>query len=127
MLRLSQPQLSLWDSILPEELRTLSPELKRVNELLDDPRFVEPFGQRFRERRGRPTVPVDTFLRLIYLKHRHDLSYERLVEEVRDSIMWRRFCRIPLDGEVPHSKIGRASCRGRGQRSRGAVALKGEW
>lgn len=103
MLRLSQPQLSLWDSILPEELRTLSPELKRVNELLDDPRFVEPFGQRFRERRGRPTVPVDTFLRLIYLKHRHDLSYERLVEGVRDSIMWRRFCRIPLDGEVPHS------------------------
>lgn len=103
MLRLSQPQLSLWDSILPEELRTLSPELKRVDELLDDPRFMEPFVQRFHERRGRPTIPVDTFLRLIYLKHRHDLSYERLVEEVRDSIMWRRFCRIPLDGEVSHS------------------------
>jgi len=24
-------------------------------------------------------------------------------EEVKDSIKWRRFCRIPLDGKVPHS------------------------
>ena len=33
---------------------------------------------------------------------RYRLGYESLCREVSDSIMWRRFCRIPLDGAVPH-------------------------
>jgi transposase, IS5 family len=36
------------------------------------------------------------------LKFRHRLGYESLCAEVADSISWRRFCRIPLDGKVPH-------------------------
>jgi IS5 family transposase len=47
-------------------------------------------------------VPVPTLLRLLYLKHRYGLGYERLCKEVGDSISWRRFCRIPLDQPVPH-------------------------
>jgi transposase, IS5 family len=47
-------------------------------------------------------VPVDTLLRLLYLKHRYQLGYERLCREVADSISWRRYCRIGLDRPVPH-------------------------
>jgi IS5 family transposase len=47
-------------------------------------------------------VPIDTLLRLLYLKHRYGLGYESLCREVADSISWRRFCRIGLDRPVPH-------------------------
>jgi transposase, IS5 family len=47
-------------------------------------------------------VPIDTLLRLLYLKHRYQLGYESLCREVADSIGWRRFCRIGLDRPVPH-------------------------
>src|SRR5690349_20534324 len=38
----------------------------------------------------------------MFLKFRYRLGYETLCHEVGDSITWRRFCRIPLDGHVPH-------------------------
>ena len=38
----------------------------------------------------------------MFLKFRYRLGYESLCREVSDSITWRRFCRIPLDGCVPH-------------------------
>ncbi len=39
----------------------------------------------------------------MYLKHRYQLGYETLVGEVADSLSWRRFYRLALDAEVPHS------------------------
>lgn len=36
---------------------------------------------------------------------RYRLSYESPWAEVSDSITWRRFCRIPLDGTVPHPTL----------------------
>jgi IS5 family transposase len=39
---------------------------------------------------------------LMFLKFRYRLGYESLCREVADSITWRRFCRIPLDGAVAH-------------------------
>ena len=47
-------------------------------------------------------MPIDTLLRLLYLKHRYRLGDESLCREVADSISWRRFCRIALDRPVPH-------------------------
>jgi len=38
----------------------------------------------------------------MFLKLRYRLGYGVVVREVSDSITWRRFCRIPLDGQVPH-------------------------
>src|SRR5260221_707959 len=38
----------------------------------------------------------------MFLKFRYRLGFETLCAEVADSISWRRFCRIPLDGKVPH-------------------------
>ncbi|MER7284097.1 ISNCY family transposase, partial [Dactylosporangium sp. NPDC000244] len=56
----------------------------------------------FSPRMGRPSVPMETYLRLMFLKHRYQLGYESLCAEVSDSISWRRFCRIDIDGRVPH-------------------------
>jgi IS5 family transposase len=50
----------------------------------------------------RHKVPIDTYLRLMFLKFRYRLGYELLCREVADSISWQRFCRIPLGGRVPH-------------------------
>src|SRR6266581_205049 len=38
----------------------------------------------------------------MFLKFRYRLGFESLCAEVSDSITWRRFCRIPIDGRVPH-------------------------
>jgi transposase, IS5 family len=92
---------SLWEAVLPEELRELPPELRKVDALLGEDRFLEPFRRRLTATTGRPTIPVETYLRLAYLKHRYDLGWETLCGEVSDSFTWRRFCRIALDGRVP--------------------------
>jgi len=92
---------SLWEAVLPGELRELPAELAKVDELLDQERFLEPFRRRLTSTIGRPTIPTETFLRLAYLKHRYDLGWEMLCKEVSDSFTWRRFCRIAVDGRVP--------------------------
>jgi len=53
---------------------------------------------------GRPSTPMETYLRLMLLKFRYRLGYESLCREVSDSITWRMFCRIPLDVAVPHPR-----------------------
>ena len=103
MLRLRDSQTELFDAILPPEARVLSAELAAVDRLLDDDKFLAPFVARFSCPIGRPTIPIETYLRLMYLKHRYSLGYETLVKEVADSISWRRFSRLGLTGEVPHS------------------------
>jgi transposase, IS5 family len=95
-------QPSLWESVLPEEVRRLPDELARVDVLLDDAAFLAPFVAFFDPRIGRPSTPMEVYLRLMFLKFRYRLGYESLAREVSDSIAWRRFCRIPLDGSVPH-------------------------
>src|SRR5206468_7322899 len=50
----------------------------------------------------RPSIPMETYIRMMFLKFRYGLGYESLCREVSDSITWRRFCRIGLDGSVPH-------------------------
>jgi IS5 family transposase len=92
----------LWEAVLPEEVLRLSEELARVDALLDDPAFFAPFVPFFDPRVGRPSTPMEVYLRLMFLKFRYRLGYESLCREVSDSITWRRFCRIPLDGCVPH-------------------------
>jgi transposase, IS5 family len=113
VLRVAGPLVTAWDEVLPEQARRLPDELARVDAYLDDERFVAPWRSLFDQRLGRPSVPIQTLLRLLYLKHRYQLGYESLCAEVGDSIGWRRFCRIPLDQPVPHpttlvTLVGRA-------------------
>jgi IS5 family transposase len=40
---------------------------------------------------------METYLRMMVLKYRYGLGFERLCAEVSDSVSWRRFCRVSLD------------------------------
>jgi IS5 family transposase len=102
MLRTRALEVSLWEAVLPEEVLRLPEELARVDALLDDPVFFAPFTPFFDPRLGRPSTPMEVYLRLMFLKFRYRLGYDTLCREVADSITWRRFCRIPIDGRVPH-------------------------
>jgi IS5 family transposase len=102
MLRTRALEVSLWEAVLPDEVLRLPEELARVDALLDDPVFFASFTPFFDPRLGRPSTPMEVYLRLMFLKFRYRLGYETLCREVADSITWRRFCRIPLDGRVPH-------------------------
>ena len=102
MLRVAAPPPPAWDALLPPEVRRLPDELARIDAYLDDERFITPWRALFAARLGRPSIPVQTLLRLLYLKHRYQLGYRTLCREVADSISWRRFCHIPLDQPVPH-------------------------
>ncbi|CNG88916.1 transposase [Mycobacterium tuberculosis] len=102
MFRTVNDQPTLWETILPSELLVLPTELARVDALLDDVVFFAPFAAYFDARIGRPSIPMETYLRLMFLKFRYRLSFESLCREVADSISWQRFCRIPFGTRVPH-------------------------
>ena len=101
MLRERSVGESLWEAVLPAELRELPAELAKVDTILDDDRFLAPFRSRLTATSGRPTIPIETYLRLMYLKYRYQLGYETLCKEVADSLAWRRFCRLSIVARVP--------------------------
>jgi IS5 family transposase len=96
------PQLALWEAILPPEFLALPPRLVQIDRLLDDPVFFEPFVAFFDPVIGRPSIPMETYLRMMFLRFRYRLGFETLCAEVADSLAWRRFCRIPFTEAVPH-------------------------
>src|SRR5919106_3189701 len=102
MFRTRAERVSGWEAVLPAEVLRLPEELARVDALLDDPAFFAPFAGFFDPRLGRPSTPMEVYLRLMFLKFRYRLGYASLCREVSDSITGRRFCRIPLDARVPH-------------------------
>lgn len=102
MLRTVNPNRTLWEAILPEECLGMPPELVAVDALFDDEVFFAPYRAHFHDRLGRPSIPIETYLRLMFLKYRYRISFEVLCRETSDSLSWRRFCRIPLGERVPH-------------------------
>lgn len=101
MLRTVGPQGSLFELLLPPGMRVLSGELAEIDTLLADQRYFGPFRPFFDPVEGRPSIPIETYLRMMVLKCRFGLGYERLCAQVRDSLTWRRFCRIGLESSVP--------------------------
>jgi transposase, IS5 family len=79
-------RLSPWESLLPPELLRVPQEPTRVGALQDDPAFFAPFAPFFHPVLGRPSTPIEYYLRLMFLKFRYRLGYESLCAEVSDSI-----------------------------------------
>ncbi len=94
-------QQALWESLLPDEFHRLPRGLQLIDELLDDSVFFEPFVPHFSPLFGRPSIPIETYLRLMHLRYRYRLGFETLCGEVADSLAWRRFCRIGPYDTVP--------------------------
>lgn len=103
MLRTVNPQATLWEAILPAECLVLPADLAVVDGVLDDEAFFAPFRPHFDASFGRPSIPIETYLRMMFLKARYGLGFEPLCAEVNDSLSWRRFCRIPLGERAPHA------------------------
>lgn len=83
-----------------------------MDALLDDSVFFEPYRAHFSLVWGRPSIPIETCLRMMFLKHRYGLGYETLCREVADSLSWSRFCRISLGTRVSHpSTLGKITVR----------------
>src|SRR3954469_20710358 len=105
MLRLSGEQVeSLFDLGLPVAVVELPAELAAVDQLLADPAVLAPIEVGWAQDArwfGRPTIPMDRFVRLMVIKARSGWGYESLVREVSDSLHLRRFCRIGLWDRVP--------------------------
>ena len=101
MLGTTNPQHSLWEALLPEGCLGCPPSWPGSTPARQ-PGVPGPLASHFDPRIGRPSVPLDTYLRMLFLKFRYRLGDELLCREVADSISWQRFCRIPLGGQVPH-------------------------
>ena len=67
MFRTRAEQVSGWEA----ELLRLPEELARVDALLDDPVFFAPFAAFFDPRIGWPSTPMETYLRMMFLKFRY--------------------------------------------------------
>ena len=111
---------SLWDEILPEEVKTLPDDLAALDALLSDPVLLAPIAVRWERLlaeagsvpgRGRPTIPMETYVRLMVVKHRSGWGYETLMREVSDSLHLRRFCRLGLTEAVPDESTVRKLTR----------------
>lgn len=128
MLRLVAAQAeTLWDEALPIEVRELPRDLAALDELLCDSRLLAPFVEHWEREallsgvsaagHGRPTLAIETYVRLMVLKHRHGYGYRSLVAEVSDSIHLRRFCRIALCERVPDESTVRKLTRRIGEQT----------
>ena len=115
MLRLVGGQVeSLFDEALPIEVRELPEELARLDALLSDPALLAPIAQAWEQaarERGRPTIAMALFVRLMVVKQRTGWGYETLVREVSDSLHLRRFCGLSLTASVPHESTIRKLVR----------------
>jgi IS5 family transposase len=115
-----QPE-SLWDEALPVEVLELPADLAELDGLLSDPGLLAPILEHWRREvvetkravltDGRPTIAMETYIRLMVLKQRYRWGYRSLVAEVSDSIHLRRFCRISLSERVPDESTVRKLTR----------------
>jgi len=104
----------LWDELLPSEVKELPGDLAALDELLCDSALWAPIVERWQaaaRERGRPSIAIETYVRLMVVKHRCGWGYETLVREVSDSLHLRRFCRIALDARVPDESTVRKLTR----------------
>jgi transposase, IS5 family len=122
VLTLWAPQVeSLWDESLPVEVRELPADLGELDRVLGDPELMMVLVERWRQEvvrtgravlsDGRPTIAMETYVRLMVLKARYRWGYRSLVAEVSDSIHLRRFCRIGLGERVPDESTVRKLTR----------------
>jgi hypothetical protein len=74
MLTLQGEQVeSLWDEVLPIEARELPDDLARLDRVLSDPALLGPVAaawERSARDRGRPSIAIATFVRLMVVKQR---------------------------------------------------------
>ena len=111
---------SLWDEILPEEVQGAARRSGPLGRAAGrsgavgadrDRAGSGSWPRRASSQRGRPSIAMETYVRLMVIKHRSGWGYETLMREVSDSIHLRRFCRIGLIERVPDESTVRKLTR----------------
>lgn len=78
-------------------------ELAELDQLLEDEKLLSllesDLSQRYRRttQTGRHSTPVEVILRMLTLKHLRNLSYKQIVQNVKESLVLRQFCRVYLN------------------------------
>lgn len=110
MTRRKQPQRTLWEGVVPEDVRALwEPWMVEADKLLDEEELIERVyeaqgeGHPNSRTRGRAQTPAEIALRLLLLKHVRNWSYDTLEREVRANPAYRDFTRVGLE-KVPDAK-----------------------
>ncbi len=109
MVRRQHAQRSIFEMILPDGDQLWDPELRRIDEVLEDEELIEPVEEALRRRRpksrlrGRPGTPAAVALRMLVLKHLYSWSFEDCEREVRGSLIYRAFCGLDCE-RVPDAK-----------------------
>src|SRR6266487_7120698 len=91
---------------VPKLAAEIDPELRKLDELLDDDQLYQQvrtdFGKRYRYTlvHGRHSTPVEVLLRMLICKHLHQWSYQETQEQVDQNLILRWFCRLYW-AEVP--------------------------
>jgi transposase, IS5 family len=104
----------LWDEVLPVQARELPEDLARLDRVLRDPALLRPVEEAWEcsaRERGRPSISIATFVRLMVIKQRTGWGYETLMREISDSLHLRRFCLIAIDQRVPEESTVRKLAR----------------
>lgn len=102
-------QLELWMDFYPRDPFKLPEELEIMAQILDRIEVLQPFIDQYRKAiedgelalTGRNTIPLRTFVGIMFLYKNYGLGYRSTMERIADSFGWRAFCRIPLSKEVP--------------------------
>jgi IS5 family transposase len=122
MLRLVGGQTeTLWDEALPLEVRELPDDLAALDAVLCDLELLAPITAHWQAEfeatgravltAGRPTIAMETYVRMMVLKARYGWGYRTLVANVSDSLHLRRFCRLALTDRAPDESTVRKLTR----------------
>lgn len=105
--------MTLWDGLLPAEVQLLPTQLRLLDELLQHDEVLAPFRAHWGAvmNRGRPSIPMAVYLRMMVIKHRAGWGYERLRAEISDSLHLRRFCQLQFNERVPDESTVRKLTR----------------
>lgn len=107
----SLQQRSFFDSLIESALKA-NPLLSKVDGILNDmPNLLDPFVAAYGKDRaergvdagfGRPTIPVESVVRLILLKHLHkNCAFRDVEERTKTDYAWKGFARLSLTDKVP--------------------------
>lgn len=102
-------QLELWMEFYPRDPFKLPEDLEIMAQILDRIEVLQPFIDQYRRAvedgelalTGRNTIPLRTFVGIMFLYKNYGLGYRGTMERIADSLQWRAFCRIPLKKDVP--------------------------
>lgn len=104
-------QQSFFDTLLQRALEQ-NHLLFKVNDILDQiPELLTPFIARYEKDRnerkvdttfGKPTIALESFVRLILLKYLHkDATYRDVEERTKTDYAWKAFAKLHLTDSVP--------------------------